>query len=95
MLEIRRQHATLSVAEQLRELLHDAEEVLLGEPFFKRMDRMQRVVFAKYGVPWWTRNNKALHKRADILAAASEAIHVAGWSRDEPWTMPARATSRN
>ncbi len=95
VLEIRRMHGALDAAEQLRELLHDAEEgllgfdpisplkPLLGEPFLKLMDRMQRVIFAKYGVPWWTRENKALHKKADILAAASEAIHVAGWSRDE------------
>ena len=85
----------LSPAEQLREPLHDAEEGLLGfdpisplkplvgEAFLKLMDRMQRVIFAKYCVTWWTREGKALHKKADILAAASEAIHVAGWSRDE------------
>lgn len=95
VLEIRRMSGVLSPAEQLRELLHDAEEgvlgfdpisplkPLLGEAFLKLMDRLQRVIFAKYGVPWWTRESKALHKKADILAAASEAIHVAGWSRDE------------
>jgi hypothetical protein len=95
VLEIRRMTGALSPAEQLRELLHDAEEglfgfdpisplkPLLGEAFLKLMDSMQRVIFAKYGLPWWTREGKALHKRADILAAASEAIHVAGWSRDE------------
>jgi len=95
VLEIRRMQASLSPIEQLRELLHDAEEgllgfdpisplkPLLGDAFLTLMDRMQRVIFAKYGVPWWSREGKALHKKADVLAAASEAIHVAGWSRDE------------
>lgn len=95
VLQIRRNQSTLSPQAQLRELLHDAEEgllgfdpisplkPLLGDSFLALMDRMQKVVFAKYGLPWWTAADKARHKKADILAAASEAIHVAGWTYDE------------
>lgn len=95
VLQIRRGQSTLSPNAQLRELLHDAEEgllgfdpisplkPLLGDGFLALMDRMQKVLFAKYGLPWWTTQEKARHKKADILAAASEAIHVAGWERDE------------
>ncbi|MGQ0708411.1 MAG: phosphohydrolase [Rhodoferax sp.] len=95
VLHIRRQQATLSPAQQLRELLHDAEEgvigfdpisplkPVLGPDFLALMDRLQKVVFAKYGLPWWSAADKARHKKADILAAASEAVHVAGWSRAE------------
>ena len=95
VLEIRRGQSTLSPTAQLRELLHDAEEgllgfdpisplkPLLGADFLALMDRMQKVIFAKYALPWWTAQDKARHKKADILAAASEAIHVAGWARDE------------
>lgn len=95
VLQIRRNQSTLSPTAQLRELLHDAEEgllgfdpisplkPLLGDSFLALMDRMQKVLFAKYGIPWWTAQDKARHKKADILAAASEAIHVAGWARDE------------
>lgn len=95
VLQIRRLQGPLSPEDALRELLHDAEEgllgfdpisplkPLLGDSFLALMEQMQRVLFARYGVAWWTRQGKALHKKADILAAASEAIHVAGWSHEE------------
>ena len=79
----------------LRELLHDAEEGLigfdpvsplkpiLGDAFEALMDRLTRAVFLRYGLPWWTDEEKARHKDADRLAAASEAVHVAGWSVEE------------
>lgn len=79
----------------MRELVHDAEEGLvgfdpitslkpvLGEAFAALMDRLTRAVFTRYGVPWWTAEEKQKHKVADRLAAASEAIHVAGWSAEE------------
>lgn len=79
----------------MRELLHDAEEglvgfdpisplkPLLGDAFEALMDRLTRAVFTRYGVPWWTAEEKRKHKAADHLAAASEAIHVAGWSAEE------------
>ncbi|MDT8992429.1 phosphohydrolase [Curvibacter sp. APW13] len=95
VLQIRRNQSTLSPTAQLRELLHDAEEGLigfdpisplkpvLGAEFLALMDRMQKMVFARYGLAWWTAQDKARHKKADILAAASEAIHVAGWDAQE------------
>jgi hypothetical protein len=80
---------------ELRELLHDAEEGLLGfdalsviKPFlgdgFRALTaRLEQVVFLRYGLPSWTAREHALHKKADRLAAATEAVHVAGWSHDE------------
>jgi hypothetical protein len=79
----------------LRELLHDAEEGLLGfdaisviKPFlgegFRALSgRLERAVFLRYGLPAWTVPEHRLHKRADRLAAASEAVHVVGWTREE------------
>lgn len=87
--------ATLSPLEQLRELLHDAEEGLLGfdcisvlKPFmgdsFRALSaRLEQAVFLRYGLPPWTATEHAAHKHADRLAAASEAVHVAGWSPHE------------
>ena len=80
---------------ELRELLHDAEEGLLGfdalsvikpflgEGFRELSKRLEQVVFLRYGLPSWTPLEHARHKRADRLAAASEAVHVAGWSPEE------------
>ncbi|KQX01959.1 phosphohydrolase [Massilia sp. Root418] len=80
---------------ELRELLHDAEEGLLGfdcisvlKPFlgdsFRALSqRLESAVFLRYGVPAWTPAEHRRHKKADRLAAASEAVHVVGWSRDE------------
>jgi hypothetical protein len=87
--------APLAPAVALRELLHDAEEGLLGfdavsviKPFlgdgFRDLTaRLEQAVFLRYALPSWTTREHALHKKADRLAAASEAVHVAGWSRDE------------
>lgn len=86
---------TLPVELELRELLHDAEEGLLGfdcisvlKPFlgdqFKELcRRLEHAVMLRYGLPRWTRDGHRIHKRADRLAAASEAVHVVGWSRSE------------
>jgi hypothetical protein len=41
------------------------------------------VVFQRYGLVYWSPDEKESHKRADRLAAASEAFHVAGWKKDE------------
>ena len=80
---------------ELRELLHDAEEGLLGfdalsvikpflgEGFRDLTKRLEHAVFLRYGLPSWTAAEHARHKRADRLAAASEAVHVAGWSEQE------------
>ncbi|ART61446.1 phosphohydrolase (plasmid) [Acidovorax carolinensis] len=85
-----------SAAEMLRELLHDADEALiggfdpisplkplLGEGYTEIVSRLQAAVFRRYGVSDWMAEEHKLHKRADHLAAASEAIHVAGWSLEE------------
>lgn len=86
---------TLSPLFALRELLHDAEEGLLGfdcvsplKPFmgdaFKALTvKLEAAVFLRYGLPRWTQKEHAAHKLADRLAAASEAVHVAGWSAQE------------
>lgn len=79
----------------LRELLHDAEEGLLGfdcisvlKPFlgegFRALTaRLEQAIFLRYGLPRWTAAQHLRHKRADKLAAASEAVHVVGWSAQE------------
>ena len=78
-----------------RELLHDADEGLLGfdpisplKPFLgpgyaALAGRLQGVIARRYALPDWTLAEKRAHKRADRVAAASEAVHVAGWTREE------------
>ena len=97
VLHLRRQQAGgfLDRETELRELLHDAEEGLvgfdpisplkpiLGDAFQAVMERLQRAIFARYGIAWWSQEGKRLHKKADVLAAASEAVHVAGWTGEE------------
>jgi hypothetical protein len=79
----------------LRELLHDADEGLLGfdcisvvKPFLGEAFRnltahLENAVFQRYGLSAWTEKERRLHKKADRVAAASEAVHVAGWSEAE------------
>jgi uncharacterized protein len=85
----------LSPVQELRELLHDAEEGLIGfdaisviKPFlgdgFKVLTaRLEQAVFLRYGLPAWSATEHRLHKQADRLAAASEAVHVVGWTPTE------------
>ncbi len=85
----------LSVAEQRRELLHDAEEGLigfdcirpfkqcLGEPFERVSGVLSAAIATRYDLTPWNEVDKPLHKLADHLAAASEAVHIVGWSRVE------------
>ena len=84
----------LTPGEALRELLHDADEGLLGfdpisplkphlgSDFAALTQRLQRAIAIRYRLPDWSHEDYLLHKRADHLAAASEALHVAGWARD-------------
>jgi hypothetical protein len=85
----------LTPAEALRDLLHDAEEGLLGfDPIsplkphlgheFQRVyDRLRAAIATRYQLEPWRDADYILHKQADHLAAASEAFHVTGWSRED------------
>lgn len=97
VLALRREWAgtPLTTGEQLAELLHDAEEGflgfdcisplkrVLGQPFADVADRLMHAVSLRYGLPDWTPETHRVHKHADFVAAASEAVHCTGWSRDE------------
>jgi len=85
--------APVPEAEARRELLHDAVEALmggwdpitplkphLGEGFSRLVAGLQAAIDRRYQLPEWTAESHARHKRADRLAAASEAHRVAGWS---------------
>lgn len=86
-------HAPLDRDDALRELLHDGHEGFLsfdpispvkahlGPDFEDLASRLQAAIGRRYGLPTWKGDDHVLHKRADRLAAASEALHVAGWSR--------------
>jgi len=89
-------HQPLTPGEALRELLHDAEEALmggfdpvsplrphLGDEFQALAERLRSAVAVRYRLPDWKGDDLVLHKRADRLAAASEALHVVGWPREE------------
>jgi hypothetical protein len=96
VLALREREGKLAPREALRELFHDATEALVGgfDPImplkphlgegFARLDRrLQQAVDRRYSLPPWTDESYALHKRADRQAAANEAYHVVGWSRDD------------
>ncbi len=79
----------------LRELLHDADEGLLGfdcisvvKPFLGEAFRaltmkLENAVALRYGLAPWSPEDWKAHKRADRVAAASEAVHVVGWTKKE------------
>ena len=81
----------LTSAEQLRELLHDAEEALinhdvptpleplLGDGYRAMIMGLRRAIDDRYDLPRWNRASHDAHKHADRLAAASEAHHIVGW----------------
>jgi hypothetical protein len=98
VLALRRERARgapFGVAEQRRELLHDAEEGLinfdcisplkpfLGAAFAELQRRLQAAVALRYALPAWTPDAKRAHKACDVALAAAEAVHVAGWTREE------------
>lgn len=80
---------------ELRELLHDAEEGFLGfdalsplKPFLGQgfatlSERLSEAVRRRYGLRAWNEAERRAHKRCDRIAAASEAVHVAGWTEAE------------
>lgn len=97
VLALRREAAErpLSAAGVRAELLHDAEEGflgfdcisplkrVLGTPFREVSERLLAAIAHRYELPDWTPDAYRAHKLADSIAAASEAVHCTGWSRDE------------
>ncbi|WP_135470981.1 phosphohydrolase [Crenalkalicoccus roseus] len=97
VLALRRTRARggLTRAEARRELLHDAEEGLLGfdcisplkpflgQGFAELQARLSAAVALRYALPPWTEEAKRAHKACDVALAAAEAVHVAGWTREE------------
>jgi uncharacterized protein len=91
----RRAHSAANAPAELRELLHDADEGLLGfdclspvkpilgQAYRTLTERLEKAIALRYGLPPWTAAEKKAHKQADQLAAASEAVHVAGWAESE------------
>jgi uncharacterized protein len=85
----------LDPKQQLRELLHDADEGLinfdcisplkpfLGPAFAALQSRLAEAIALRYQLPPWTERDKRAHKACDVAAAAAEAVHVAGWSPQE------------
>jgi hypothetical protein len=55
----------------------------LGADFDALTCRLRQAIAVRYDLPEWPAEDYLLHKRADRLAAASEALHVAGWSRED------------
>ncbi|WP_137126497.1 phosphohydrolase [Roseomonas sp. HF4] len=82
-------------AQELRELLHDADEGLinfdcisplkpfLGERFAALQARLSGAIATRYRLPAWTAEEKRAHKSVDIAVAAAEAVHVVGWTAQE------------
>ncbi|MDO8728593.1 MAG: phosphohydrolase [bacterium] len=97
VLALRREwsNSPLTPEEALHELLHDAEEGfigfdcisplkgVLGQPFKDVSDRLMSAICTRYDLPAWRPDIHLIHKRADLIAAASEAVHCAGWTHHE------------
>jgi hypothetical protein len=79
----------------LRELLHDGDEGLLGfdcisvlkpflgEAYRKLVAQLESAIAIRYGLLAWTERERRAHKEADRTAAATEAVHVVGWTEEE------------
>lgn len=95
VLAIRESVRPLPAELALYELMHDAEEGLLGfdciaplksilgEPFEKLCRQLTNTIASRYPIPVLTPNEYRLHKLADRTAAASEAVHIVGWSAEQ------------
>ncbi|UOB07581.1 phosphohydrolase [[Acidovorax] ebreus] len=93
VLALRRQWSDtpLTPSDALLELLHDAEEGflgfdcisplkdVLGLSFRAVSSRLMAAVSERYELRAWSSAAHAVHKRADSVAAASEAVHCIGW----------------
>lgn len=85
----------LTPVQELRELLHDADEGLinfdcisplkpfLGEAFADLQGRLSAAIATRYRLPSWTAEEKRAHKAVDVAVAAAEAVHVVGWTSTE------------
>ena len=87
-----RHKGTANAPAELRELLHDADEGLLGfdciKPFLGEAyrlltERLANAIALRYRLPPWTSADRKAHRQADWVAAASEAVHVVGWTQSE------------
>lgn len=97
VLALRRQWSDtpLTPSDALLELLHDAEEGflgfdcisplkdVLGLSFRAVSSRLMAAVSERYELRVWSPAAHAVHKRADSVAAASEAVHCIGWPAHE------------
>lgn len=97
VLALRRQWSDtpLTPSDALLELLHDAEEGflgfdcisplkdVLGLSFRAVSSRLMAAVSERYELRAWSSAAHAVHKRADSVAAASEAVHCIGWPAHE------------
>ena len=97
VLALRRQWSDtpLTPSDALLELLHDAEEGflgfdcisplkdVLGLSFRAVSSRLMAAVSERYELRAWSPAAHAVHKRADSVAAASEAVHCIGWPAHE------------
>lgn len=97
VLALRRQWSDtpLTPSDALLELLHDAEEGflgfdcisplkdVLGLSFRAVSSRLMAAVSERYELRAWSSAAHAVHKRADSVAAASEAVHCIGWQIHE------------
>jgi hypothetical protein len=97
VLELRRMRpeAAHDPRAELRELLHDADEGLLGfdcisvvkpflgEAYRKLVAQLEATIAIRYGLPAWTEKEWHVHKEADRTAAATEAVRVVGWTEEE------------
>jgi uncharacterized protein len=91
----RKNQSRVTCQAALRELLHDADEGLLGfdcisvvKPFLGEAFRaltvdLQNAVSIRYRLQSYDEATKKAHKKLDRVAAASEAVYVVGWTRDE------------
>lgn len=87
----------LLAAQRLSALLHDADEGLfhfdapspikahLGDGYQRITAGLREAIRVRYDLPCWDRLSYEAHKRADRIAAVSEAKHVVGWAENAIW----------
>ena len=92
---MRRRHSGIAVQWQLAALLHDAPEFvchdlitplknLVGDVFRNLEDNLQRAIHIRFGLPALLPIEvKRKIKQADKVAAATEAVRLAGFSSEE------------